>query len=66
MVFFSKFNFAYLYTFYKHCLHTSIQNGDEVSLSISWADRGQLVKMRITLESHVISKFDQNVLTYTF
>ena len=39
-----------------------MQNVDEVSLSISQADRGQLVKMLITLESHGISEFGQNCL----
>ena len=41
------------YIFY-HCLDTGLQNGDEASLSISPAGRGQLVKMLITLEPHDI------------
>ena len=43
-----------------------MQIGDEVSLGISRADRGRLVKMFITLKSHGISEFDQNCLLIHF
>ena len=38
----------------QHCQDTGMQNGDEASMSVSLASRGQLVKMLIILEPHGI------------
>ena len=60
MVYFDQI--LHSYTF-KHCQDTGMQNGDEASLSISPAVRGQLVKMLITVELRGI--FDKILHTYT-
>ena len=44
-----------MYTYkFEHCLDTGMQNNDETLLSSSLVDHGQLVKMLIILEPHMV------------